>query len=66
MQGLKFDPNGDYVRKYIPELAHLPGASAHEPWLATDGYKFNYPQTIVDHSVERIRALADYEKTKKN
>lgn len=66
MQGIKFDPNGDYVRKYIPELAHLPGVSAHEPWNAIDGYQNGYPETIVDHAVERIRALADYEKTKKN
>jgi deoxyribodipyrimidine photo-lyase len=65
-QGIKFDPNGDYVRKYVPELAHLPGETAHEPWKVADGYKFNYPKTIVDHSVERVRALADYEKIKKS
>ena len=64
MQGLKFDPNGDYVRKYIPELAHLSGEGAHEPWDVADGYKYGYPKAIVDHSVERIRALADWEKTK--
>lgn len=64
MQGLKFDPNGDYIRKYIPELAHLSGDSVHEPWDTVDGYKFGYPKAIVDHSVERIRALADWEKTK--
>jgi deoxyribodipyrimidine photo-lyase len=64
-QGIKFDPNGDYVRKYIPELAHLKGESAHEPWNAADGYINNYPKAIVDHSVERVRALADWEKTKK-
>ena len=57
MQGVKFDPDGDYVRKYIPELAQLPGASAHTPWdaplLAAE-----YPERIVDHSVERNEALA--------
>ena len=31
-QGKKFDPQGDYVRRWVPELAHLPGAAAHEPW----------------------------------
>ena len=31
-QGLRFDPDGDYVRRWVPELAHLPGAAAHEPW----------------------------------
>lgn len=65
-QGLKFDPNGDYVRKYIAELAHLPANTAHEPWKAPAGYQHGYPQPIVDHAVERIRALADYEKIKKN
>ncbi|MEY2634677.1 MAG: hypothetical protein RIS75_617 [Actinomycetota bacterium] len=58
MQGLKFDPNGDYVRKYIPELHHLPGASAHEPWNAPDGYENNYAKRIVDHAVERDVSLA--------
>ncbi|MFM6978056.1 MAG: cryptochrome/photolyase family protein, partial [Micrococcales bacterium] len=32
LQGYKYDPNGDYVRKYIPELSHIPGADVHEPW----------------------------------
>ena len=31
-QGAKFDPDGDYVRRWVPELAHLPGKAAHEPW----------------------------------
>ena len=31
-QGLRFDPDGDYVRRYVPELRDLPGAAAHEPW----------------------------------
>ena len=56
LQGYKFDPNGDYVRKYIPELRHIEGADVHEPWnlLNTNGY----PAPIVDHSVERDEALA--------
>ena len=33
-QGRRFDPDGDYVRRYVPELAHLAGAAAHEPWKA--------------------------------
>ena len=59
-QGIKFDPNGDYVRRYLPELAHLPGATAHQPWDSPDGYLHNYPHPIVDHKVEREVALADY------
>jgi deoxyribodipyrimidine photo-lyase len=56
LQGYKFDPNGDYVRKYIPELRHIEGAEVHEPWnlLNTNGY----PAPIVDHSVERDESLA--------
>jgi deoxyribodipyrimidine photo-lyase len=57
-QGLKFDPNGDYVRKYIPELSHLPGGSAHEPWDSEHGYSYKYPKRIVDHATERVEALA--------
>ena len=56
-QGIKFDPDGAYVRRYVPELAHLPGASAHEPWQAPNGYAFGYPQRVVDHAVERREAL---------
>lgn len=60
LQGRKFDPDGDYVRRYLPELAHLPGASAHEPWTAPDGYAGGYAPRIVDHFAERDAALADY------
>lgn len=60
MQGLKFDPNGDYVRRYIPELAQLDGARAHEPWDQPDGYALGYPERIVDHKAEREVALSDY------
>ena len=56
-QGRRFDENGDYIRKYVPELAHLSGAEIHEPWLFLDGYSHNYPERIVDHAVERIESL---------
>jgi deoxyribodipyrimidine photo-lyase len=64
LQGLKFDPDGDYVRRYVPELRHLPGASAHEPWKAIDGHAHGYPEQMVDHSEERNLALADFEAIK--
>jgi deoxyribodipyrimidine photo-lyase len=58
-QGLRFDPNGDYVRKYVPELRDVPGKAAHEPWdqplLALD-----YPERIVDHGAERDESLRRY------
>lgn len=59
-QGLKFDPDGDYVRQYIPELRHITGKAVHEPWNVPDGYAHGYPERIVDHSVEREVALADH------
>jgi len=58
-QGLRFDPDGDYVRRYVPELRDLPGKAVHEPWdhalLAAD-----YPDRIVDHATERDESLARY------
>ena len=63
-QGKKFDENGDYVRKYVPELSHLQGIEIHEPWLVLDGYSNGYPTQIVDHAKERIESLARLEEIK--
>jgi deoxyribodipyrimidine photo-lyase len=57
LQGYKFDPEGNYVRKYIPELAHLPGPEVHEPWLLVDGLVNGYPEPMLDHSTERDESL---------
>ena len=67
-QGEKFDPNGDYVRKYVPELAGLPKKYIHQPWtapkeiLAQAGVELGktYPKPIVEHKMARERALAGY------
>jgi deoxyribodipyrimidine photo-lyase len=64
-QGEKFDPDGVYVRKWIPELARLPNDGIHQPWtvppaiLASAGVKLGqtYPRPIVDHDQARERAL---------
>jgi deoxyribodipyrimidine photo-lyase len=64
LQGYKFDPNGDYVRKYIPELRHIPGPEVHEPWNLISSA--NYPTPIVDHAVERDEALARLAELKGN
>jgi deoxyribodipyrimidine photo-lyase len=58
MQGYKFDPDGDYVRKFVPELGHITDKSVHEPWLLVDGLINGYPQPIVDHAIERNESLA--------
>jgi deoxyribodipyrimidine photo-lyase len=65
-QGQKFDPEGRYVRRWLPELAALPDAHVHAPWeappllLATSGVTLgvHYPHPIVDLAVSRRNALS--------
>lgn len=65
-QGEKFDGDGRYVRKWVPELARLPDRWLHAPWtapaevLVQAGIRLgqNYPKPIVDHAEARARALA--------
>ncbi len=56
VQGRRFDPEGDYVRKYVPELASIPGRAIHDPDLDVRT-KLGYPAPIVDHSeaIQRYR-----------
>ncbi len=69
LQGAKFDPRGDYVRKFVPELAKLPNEYLFAPWEAPDavlraaGVKLggNYPEPMVDHGAARARALAAFQ-----
>ncbi len=61
-QGRKFDPSGDYVRRWVPELRGLEAPHVHEPWTCPDGPPEGYPQPIVDHGQERVEALARYER----
>jgi len=63
-QGVKFDPEGNYVRRWVPELRGLSGAAAHEPWKAAAGLPVGYPAPIVDHGIERAEALRRYEAVK--
>jgi len=65
LQGKKFDPNGDYVRKFVPELRELDGKHIHEPWRCPDGVPDGYPEPIVDHDAERKASLEDYQKMKR-
>jgi len=71
-QGQKFDPDGGYVRRYVPELASLPNERIHSPWeasqneLAEAGVILGreYPRPIIDHREGRNRALAAFEEMK--
>ncbi|MCA1497278.1 deoxyribodipyrimidine photo-lyase [Bradyrhizobium sp. NBAIM03] len=73
LQGEKFDPDGAYVRRWVPELKALPAKLIHRPWqatpieLASAGITIGktYPQPIVDHARARERALAAYAKIRK-
>ncbi len=56
LQGEKFDPKGDYVRRYVPELKDMPDKYIHHPWDAPTPSR-NYPNPIVDLSEGRARAL---------
>ncbi len=60
LQGKKFDPDGDYVRRYVSELRNVPGGRVHEPWDLPDGRPAGYPERIVDHAAEREVALERY------
>lgn len=64
-QGLKFDPDGAYVRRYVPELAGLTSGTAHEPWKRPGGLPPGYPERIVDHALERQEALARFQELKR-
>ncbi|MBN9100831.1 MULTISPECIES: deoxyribodipyrimidine photo-lyase [unclassified Pseudonocardia] len=63
-QGEKFDPDGDYVRKFVPELRGVPGKAVHQPWALPGGLPEGYPEPMVDHKAERLDALARYEQVK--
>ncbi|WP_068276341.1 cryptochrome/photolyase family protein [Aldersonia kunmingensis] len=56
-QGEKFDPSGDYVRQWVPELRDVPGKKVHS---LPDGPPEGYPAPIVDHRHEREVALQRY------
>jgi deoxyribodipyrimidine photo-lyase len=67
-QSEKFDPQGRFIRRYLPQLAALPDAAVHAPWLAQPvdlqaaGVEIgrNYPAPVVAHDQARVRTLARY------
>ncbi len=73
LQGLKFDPDGEYVRRWVPELSELPTPWIHKPWEADQDVLTaanvslgkDYPHRLVDHAEARDRALAALDTIKK-
>lgn len=71
-QGEEYDPDGDYIRQWVPEIAALPGKYLNKPWtapkdvLAEAGITLGktYPAPIVDHAKARERALEAFSETK--
>jgi deoxyribodipyrimidine photo-lyase len=73
LQGERFDPEGRYVRRWVPELKDLPSKWVHKPWEAPEtvlvdaGVRLNkdYPEPVVDLSATRKRALERWDQVKK-
>ena len=59
-QGRDYDPDGEYIRRWVPELRDLPGKAVHEPWTLPGGPPNGYPRPMVDHAAERQEALRRY------
>ncbi len=68
LQGEKFDNNGEYVKKWVPEIRKVPNKLIHKPWEYKNGKDFipgkDYPLPIVDHNEARIKALSAFKKIK--
>ena len=59
-QGRDYDADGEYIRRWIPELREVQGKAVHEPWTLPGGPPNGYPMPIVDHAAERLEALRRY------
>jgi len=69
LQGEKFDPDGSYVKKWVPELTTVSTKWIHQPWAAPPGglsirLGIDYPLPIVDHQITRHQALEYYQSIK--
>jgi deoxyribodipyrimidine photo-lyase len=58
LQARRHDPDGTYIRRWVPELADIPAPDVHEPWTSLLAQATGYPAPIVDHADERQEALA--------
>lgn len=60
LQARKFDPDGTFIRRWVPELSDVPSGNIHEPWRASSRSPSAYPSPILNHADARQRALARY------
>ncbi|MDX1488716.1 MAG: FAD-binding domain-containing protein, partial [Acidiferrobacterales bacterium] len=59
-QSRRFDPNGQYIRKFVPELKNINGAAIHAPHSDSACARLDYARPIVDHASARKLALERY------
>lgn len=65
LQSERFDPDGEYIRKWVPELRDIQGAAIHEPYARGGGAiaaKNGYPRPMLNHSQSRDLALHRYKR----
>ena len=60
-QSKRFDPDGTYIKRYVPELRDVDGGAVHEPWRLAGGPPPGYPAPMVDHAAERHEALRRFD-----
>ena len=65
-QGQRFDPQGAFIRHYLPELAEVPDRDIHQPllWAEKNHTKLDYPAPIVEHKAARKKTLDAFERAK--
>ncbi|MEV7972343.1 deoxyribodipyrimidine photo-lyase [Cellulomonas sp. NPDC089187] len=64
-QGLTYDPEGQYVRRWVPELRDIPSKAVHEPWKLPRSAAPDYPAPMVDHAEERAATLEAYQEQRR-
>lgn len=73
-QGKKFDPDGDYIRRFVPELGKVPDKYLYEPWEMPESVQEacncrigkDYPEPVIEHKTGRARALKAFESIKED
>ena len=67
-QGERFDSNGAFIRRWLPELAGVPDSDIHQPWRWAQRQQqhLDYPLPLVDHKLARLATLAAFEAAKRD